>query len=43
MDAFHETRKIFVSFYGGEPDFAFMAPGPGQRLEGTYVITVANR
>jgi hypothetical protein len=42
-----------VSFYGGDPDFAFMALGPtnlyprslkqGERLEGTYVITVADR
>ena len=48
-----QTNVLFVSHYGGDPDFAFMALGPAnlyprsldneRSLEGTYVITVADR
>jgi hypothetical protein len=48
-----QANALFVSFYGGQPDFAFMAFGPtnaspralkqGQCIGGTYVITVADR
>jgi hypothetical protein len=48
-----QANALFVSFYGGDPDFAFMALGPtnlqprslkaGERLDGTYVVTVADR
>jgi Methane oxygenase PmoA len=46
-----QAHGLFVSFYGAEPDFAFMSLGPtnlhplalkqGERLEGRYVITVS--
>jgi Methane oxygenase PmoA len=49
----NQANALFVSFYGGDPDFAFMALGPtnlspralkkGQCLECAYVITVADR
>lgn len=48
-----QADVLFVSRYGGDPDFAFMALGPtnlhprnlkqGERLEGTYLVTVADR
>lgn len=48
-----QANGLFVSFYGGDPDFAFMALGPtnlapralnrGDRLEGVYIIEVADR
>jgi hypothetical protein len=48
-----QANALFVSFYGGNPDFAFMALGPtnlqprtlakGEHLDGTYVVTVADR
>jgi hypothetical protein len=48
-----QADALFVSYYGGNPDFAFMALGPtnlqprslnkNQSLEGTYVVTVADR
>jgi len=47
-----QKNALFVSFYGGNPDFAFMALGPtndaartlqqGDRLAGKYVVTVAD-
>lgn len=47
-----QANALFVSFYGGNPDFAFMAFGPtnsqpltlkaGQALECRYVVTVAD-
>lgn len=46
-----QANALFVSRYGGDPDFAFLALGPtnlhtrtlkcGDRLDGTYVVTVA--
>jgi Family of unknown function (DUF6807) len=48
-----QQNALFVSFYGGNPDFAFMALGPtnnscrslkpGERIDGWYVVTVADR
>lgn len=48
-----QANALFVSFYGGNPDFAFLALGPtnlqprtlaqGERLDGTYIVTVADR
>jgi hypothetical protein len=48
-----QSNVLFVSFYGGDPDFGFMALGPTnmykrsmklkQSLEGTYVVVVADR
>jgi Methane oxygenase PmoA len=47
-----QGNALFLSFYGGNPDFAFMALGPtnlhpltlkpGQSLECRYVVTVAD-
>jgi hypothetical protein len=46
-----QANALFVSFYGGQPDFAFMSLGPtnlhpralqqGEQLEGSYVINVS--
>ena len=48
-----QANALFVSYYGPGGAFAFMSLGPtnrepralakGQRLEGTYVVTVADR
>ncbi|WP_315830950.1 DUF6807 family protein [Bradyrhizobium prioriisuperbiae] len=47
-----QANALFLSFYGGNPDFAFMALGPtnlqprslrkGESLQGTYIVTVAD-
>jgi hypothetical protein len=48
-----QKNVLFLSYYGGQPNFAFMALGPtnavkrtlkaNDRLEGRYVVTVADR
>ena len=48
----HQRNALFVSSYGGQPDFAFMSLGPanlhpitltsGQSLQNRYVVTVAD-
>jgi hypothetical protein len=49
----NQANVLFVSFYEAPPGFAFMALGPTNasprslrphdRLDGTYVVTVADR